>query len=178
MLVLAALAWSLPAMAATLSEDELIAQLSASDEGKVINALQKIEKEYPTGTKAIPAMKKLLSDDRIKVKRKAARVIGVIHADVTKDEIASICTLLKSSDADAVTDGLKALRGLKAPSAVPDLLPVLQNPKPNLVRDACRTLAVLGDKSVIPSIEPLLNSPNKAVVTDAQDAIFALKSKS
>jgi HEAT repeat protein len=178
MLVLAALAWSLPALAATLSEDELIAQLSASDEGKVINALQKIEKEYPTGTKAIPAMKKLLSDDRIKVKRKAARVIGVIHADVTQDEITSICTLLKSSDADTVTDGLKALRGLKAPSAVPDLLPVLKNPKPNLVRDACRTLAVLGDKSVIPSIEPLLSSPNKAVVTDAQDAIFALKSKS
>jgi HEAT repeat protein len=178
MLFLAALVLAPPVWAAPLSEDELVAQLSASDEGTVINALQKIEKEYPTGTKAIPAMKKLLSDDRIKVKRKAARVLGVIHADLSDAEIASICTLLKSPDADVVTDGLKALRGLKAPSAVPDILPVLKNPTPNVVRDACRTLAVLGDKSVIPSIEPLLNSPNKAVVTDAQDAIFALKSKS
>jgi HEAT repeat protein len=177
-LVLAVLTWSPPVLAAPLSEDELIAQLSSADEGKVINALQTLEKAYPTGTKAIPAMKKLLSDDRIKVKRKAARVIGVIHADVSQDEIASICTLLKSPDPDAVTDGLKALRGLTAPTAVPDILPVLKNPKPNVVRDACRTLAVLGDKSVIPSIEPLLNGPTKAVVTDAQDAIFALKSKS
>jgi HEAT repeat protein len=179
MLGLAILAISLPAFArAVMSEDELIAQLSSSDEKKVINALQDLEKQYPTGTNAVPAMKKLLTDDRIKVKRKAARVLGVIHADVNDADIAAICTLLKSPDTDTVTDGLKALRGLKAPSAVPEIVPVLKSPVPNLQRDACRTLAVLGDKSLIPSIEPLLQSPNKAVVTDAQDAIFALKAKS
>jgi len=179
MLVLAVFTLALPVFARTaLSEDELVAQLSSSDEKKVVDALQQLEKEYPTGTKAVPAMKKLLTDDRIKVKRKAARVLGVIHADLSDADIAAICTLLKSPDPEAVTDGLKALRGLKAPSAVPEILPLLKNPTPNVIRDACRTLAVLGDKSVIPDIEPLLNSPNKAVVQDAQDAIFALKAKS
>ncbi len=178
MLVLSFLALALPVLAAPLSEDELIAQLSSSDEKKVYDALQHLEKQYPTGTKALPAMKKLLADDRIKVKRKAARVLGVIHADLSDAEIASICTLLKSSDPEVLTDGLKALRGLKAPSAVPEILPVLKNPTPNVVRDACRTLAVLGDKSVIPDIEPLLKDPNPKVQQDAQDAIFALKAKS
>ncbi|HEY5296422.1 MAG TPA: HEAT repeat domain-containing protein [Verrucomicrobiae bacterium] len=178
-LVLAILTLALPAFArAKMNEDELIAQLSSSDEKKVYDALQNLEKQYPTSTTDLPAIKKLLTDDRIKVKRKAARVLGVIHADVSESDIAAICTLLKSPDPDTVTDGLKALRGLKAPSAVPEILPVLKNPTPNVVRDACRTLAVLGDKSVVPSLEPLLSSPNPKVQQDAQDAIFALKAKS
>ena len=64
------------------SEDELIADLASPKDSVVISALQNIERNYPTTTKALPAMKKLLADPRSKVKRKAARVLGVIHADV------------------------------------------------------------------------------------------------
>jgi HEAT repeat protein len=163
--------------AAPASEAELIANLASPKEGVVTESLQKIEKEYPTSTTALPTIKKLLTDPRPKVARKAARVLGSIHASVDQTDIDNICALLKSPDADEVTDGLKALRGLNAPSAVPQILPVLKSPTPNLVRDACRTLAVLGDKSVIPSIEPLLQDPNPKVQKDAQDAIFALKAK-
>jgi HEAT repeat protein len=164
--------------AAAASEESLIADLASPKEGVVTSALQKLEKEYPTSTTALPAIKKLLTDPRPKVQRKAARVLGSIHAPVDQTDIDNICALLKSPDVDEVTDALKALRGLNAPSAVPQILPVLKSPTPNLVRDACRTLAVLGDKSVIPSIEPLLKDPNPKVQKDAQDAIFALKAKS
>jgi HEAT repeat protein len=72
---------------------------------------------------------------------------------------------------------LKALRGLDAPSAVPEITPLLNHPNSHIVRDACRTLAVIGDKSLIPQIEPLLKNPEPAVQKDAQDAIVALKAK-
>jgi HEAT repeat protein len=163
--------------AAPASEASLIADLASPKEGTVVDALAKLEKEYPTSTNSFSTMKKLLTDPRPKVARKAARVLGVLHAPVDQTDIDNICALLKSPDADEVTDGLKALRGLNAPSAVPQILPVLKSSTPNLVRDACRTLAVLGDKSVIPSIEPLLKDPNTKVQKDAQDAIFTLKAK-
>jgi len=160
-----------------LSEDELIAQLSSTDASKVADALQKIEKQYPLTTKALPTIKGLLNDDRVKVKRKAARVLGSLHSEVSEADVKAICTLLSASDPETITDGLKALRGLKAPSAVPFILPVLDNPKVNVVRDACRTLAVLGDKSIVPKLEPLLQRPEPALQKDAQDAIYALKAK-
>jgi len=177
MLLLALLTFAFPALAKDMSESELIAQLASPTAGKVTDALQGLEKQYPTSTNGFAAMKKLLTDDRAKVRRKAARVLGVLHAEVDEANIQAICKLLKASDVDEVTDGLKALRGLKAPSAVPEILPVLKSPTPNLVRDACRTLAVLGDKSVIPSIEPLLKDPNAKVQADAQEAIYILKQK-
>jgi len=180
MLVLAVLAITLAPLllqASPPTEDELIVDLASPKVGVVINALQKIEKLYPTTTKALPAIKKLLSDPRPKVQRKAARVLGAINADVDSTDIQNICTLLKSADVDTVIDGLKALRGLKAQSAIPEILPLLKNVNKNVIRDSCRTLAVLGDSSLIPSIKPLLTYPDLAVQKDAADAISILKEK-
>jgi len=165
-------------MAAAKSEDQLIQDLASPVPGKVTDALQKLEKEYPTSTKALPVMKKLLTDSRPAVRRKAARVLGVLHADLDEQNIKDICAMLKASDPEEVIDGLKSLRGLKAPQAVHLIIPLLQSPTPNVVRDACRTLAVLGNKEPIASIEPLLNRKEPAIKKDAQDAIFALKAKS
>ncbi|HVU26410.1 MAG TPA: HEAT repeat domain-containing protein [Verrucomicrobiae bacterium] len=176
-LLLALAGFTLPAFAAEKSEDQLITDLSSPKESVVTSALQHLEKQYPTSTKALPAIKKLLGDSRDKVARKAARVLGSLHAQVSADDVAAICKLLKSSDTDTVIDGLKSLRGLNATSAVPEIVPLLKNPTVNIVRDACRTLAVLGDKSTIPSIEPLLKSSDPKIQKDAMDAIDALKRK-
>ena len=56
------------------------------------------------GTKALPTIKKLLTDSRVKVRRKAARVLGAVHAEVDQDDVKNICALLKSSDPEEVTD--------------------------------------------------------------------------
>jgi HEAT repeat protein len=182
MLILAFLAVTLAPLslqAAPKSEDELITDLGSTkdSDSAVISALQNIEKNYPTTTKALPAMKKLLTDPRDKVKRKSARVLGVIHADVDSTDIQNICELLKASDKREIMDGLIALRGLKAQSAIPQILPLLDNPDSNVKRDSMRTLAVLGDKSLIPKIQPLLTYPDLAVQKDAADAISILKEK-
>jgi len=177
-LMLALLALASPVLAKDKSEDELIADLASPNETKVTEALLQLEKHYPTSTKAVPTMKKLLTDSRVKVRRKAARVIGVLHAEVDQQDVKNICALLKSADPQEVMDGLKSLRGLKAPEAVAEILPLLKSPTPNVIRDACRTLAVLGGKDTIPSLEPLLKHPQANVQKDAQDAIFALRAKS
>jgi len=177
MLLLALFTLAFPAQAKEKTEEQLIQELASPNASKVADALQALEKQYPTSTNGFAAMKKLLTDDRAKVRRKAARVLGVLHAEVDEANIQAICKLLKSSDVDEMTDGLKALRGLKAPSAVPEILPLLKHPNSHIVRDACRTLAVLGNKETITSIEPLLNSPEAAVKKDAQDAIYILKQK-
>jgi HEAT repeat protein len=168
---------TLSLQAAPKSEDELITDLGSTKDSAVISALQNIEKNYPTTTRALPAMKKLLADPREKVKRKAARVLGVIHADVNSTDINNICELLKGSDKRVIMDGLISLRGLKAQSAIPQILPLLDNPDANVKRDSMRTLAVLGDSSLIPKIKPLLTYPDLAVEKDAADAISLLKEK-
>jgi HEAT repeat protein len=178
MLALTVLAFStIISSAAPPSEASLIADLGSPKEGKVTDALQHLEKDYPTSTNAFSAIEKLLADPRLKVQRKAARVLGSLHAPVSETDISSICTLLKSTDLDTITDGLKALRGLNAPSAVPDILPLLKHANSHIVRDACRTLAVLGNKDIIPQLELLLKSSEPAVQKDAQDAIVALRAK-
>jgi hypothetical protein len=159
------------------TEDQLIADLASPKEEVVADAMLKIEKQFPTSTKAIPEIKKYLGDDRARVRRKAARVIGVLHADVTSAEIKTICGLLKATDQREVMDGLIALRGLKAAEALPEILPLLNHAVPNVVRDACRTVAVLGGKEHIPLIEPLLKNADPKVQKDAQDALFVLKAK-
>ncbi len=159
------------------TEDQLIADLASPKEEVVADAMLKIEKQFPTSTKAIPEIKKYLGDDRAKVRRKAARVIGVLHADVTSAEIKTICGLLKATDQREVMDGLIALRGLKAAEALPEILPLLNHAAPNVVRDACRTVAVLGGKEHIPLIEPLLKNADPKVQKDAQEALFVLKAK-
>lgn len=168
---------ALPAFAAKKTEEEWIAQLASPDEGKVTSALQGLEKEYPESKTAQAAVIAKLKDPREKVHRKAARVLGAIHAPVDKKVLADITPLLKSPNKDAVIDGLKALRGLESKSTIPEILPLLQNPDENIKRDACRTLAEIGDASLVPKIEPLLNDPNKKVQQDAHDAIAKLKAR-
>lgn len=166
-----------PALAAKKTEEELIAILSSPDEGKVTSALQDLEKQYPESKTARAAVVSMLKDPREKVQRKAARVLGAIHAPVDKKILADITPLLKSPNKDAVVDGLKALRGLDSKSTIPEILPLLANKDENIKRDACRTLAVIGDVSLVPKIEPLLEDPNKKVQEDARDAIAKLKSR-
>jgi len=177
-LSLALLAAGSPVLANDKTEDQLIAELASPNEGTVTDALLKLEKQYPTSTKAFPTMKQLLKDRREKVRRKAARVLGVLHADVDEENLKDILALTKSSEPREIMDGLIALRGLKAESTVPDIVPFLKHAHPNVIRDACRTLAVLGNKDLIPQIEPLLNHPQAAVKKDAQDAIYKLRQKS
>lgn len=165
------------ALASKKTEEELIAILSSPDEGKVTSALQDLEKQYPDSKTAQAAVVSKLKDPREKVQRKAARVLGAIHAPVDKKVLADITPLLKSPNKDAVIDGLKALRGLDSKSTVPEILPLLANPDENIKRDACRTLAEIGDTSLVPKIEPLLADPNKKVQEDARDAIAKLKNR-
>jgi len=159
------------------TEDELIAQLGSAKEKEVISALQQMEKLYPASTSCQAAIKPLLADSRKPVARKAARVLGIMNAPVSDADLKNIATLLKSADKAEIIDGLKALRGLKAQSLIPEITPLLQNPNKNVVRDACRTLAVLGDKSLIPTLKPLLEVSDLAVQKDAADAIAILREK-
>ncbi len=170
-------ALALPLSASKKSEQDLVAQLSSNDEGKVTSALQGLEKEYPDSPVTKEQVVKFLKDPREKVHRKAARVAGALHMDLTPAQLGDITPLLDSPNKDTVVDGLKALRGLKAGSTIPKILPLLKSPDENIKRDACRTLSELGDKSLVPQIEPLLQDPNKKVREDARDAIGRLKVK-
>jgi HEAT repeat protein len=170
-------AFSVPALASKKTEEEWIAQLASADEGKVTSALQGLEKEYPESPTARAKIISMLKDPREKVQRKAARVLGAINAKVDAKVLADITPLLKSTNKDAVVDGLKALRGLDAASTVPQILPLLSSPDENIKRDACRTLADIADPSVISKIEPLLSDANKKVQEDARTAIAKLKMK-
>jgi len=176
-LLLAVLTVWWPLLASARTEDQLIQDLDSSDSGKVKSALGQLQKHYPTSPKSLSGIKKALKDSRSEVRRKAARALGSLHAEVDQTNIKDLCALLKASDLNEVEDGLKALRGLKAPEAVPSILPLLRHPSANIVRDACRTLAVLGNKDTIPSIEPLLKNAEPDVIKDAKDAISKLRSK-
>jgi HEAT repeat protein len=160
------------------TEDELIADLDAAKPQTVTSALLKLEKDFPTSPKGLPKIKALLKDPRPEVRCKAARVLGALHADMDQADLNNIYALLKAPDPKEVIEGLKALRGLKAPDAVPEILPLLKDSTVNVVRDACRTLAVLGNKDTIPAIEPLLQHSDPKVQKDAQDALFVLRSRS
>lgn len=168
---------TITAEAKAKTEEQLIAELDSPKEKVVFDAMAQLEKEYPASTAYHPKLKSLLTDNRVKIQRKAARVLGALHAEVSDTDLQNICALLAMDNRDAKMDGLKALRGLKSQSVVSKMTPLLQDSNANVVRDACRTLAVVGDKSVIPSIEPLLQSSDKKIQKDAQDAIFALKNK-
>ena len=167
---------TLPA-ATKLTEDQLIAELSGPNEDKVANAMLQLEKNYPTSTKMIPPIKKLLTDPREKVRRKAARVLGVLHTEVDATDLKNITAMFKAANPQEAMDALKALRGLKAESTLPEILPLLQNAHKGIVRDAIRTISSLGNKSHVPAIEPLLKHEDPAVKKDAADAIFTLQKK-
>ena len=164
--------------AATLTEDQVIAQLAGPDEDKVAKAMLDLEKQFPTSTKAFPAIKKLLIDPREKVRRKAGRVLGALHAEVDQTDLKNICAMFKPANPQETMDALKSLRGLKAGSTLPEILPLLQDAHLGILRDALRTVAALGNKSHVAAIEPLLKHADMKVQKDAQDAIFALKGKS
>jgi hypothetical protein len=158
-------------------ESRLIEALHSSKESVVTDALGQLERKYPDTTNFWPQVKPLVLDARLKVRCKAARVLGIMHADVNHDEIAALSSMLNSTQSGERNDALKSLRGLKASEAVPAIIPLLNDPKPGIVRDACRTLAVLGNRSTIEFITPLLQSSDVAVKADAEDAVFQLKSK-
>jgi HEAT repeat protein len=169
-----------PAPTQEQKEEQLIKDLASPDADKVQNALGDLESMYDKKldvTNSFPVIRSLLGDSREPVRRKAARISGIFHLQLTGAELKLVCAQLKASDWKEVQSGLKALRDLNVPSTVPDILPCLQHPVPGVVRDACRTLAVVANKDVIPSIQPLLNSPDNAVKKDAQDAIAKLQAK-
>jgi len=168
---------SLSVQAGPKTEEELIAALSSPKEKVVISSMQEMEKLYPTSTKCQDAIKPFLADNRKPVARKAARVLGIMNAPVSEADLKNIVALLKSADKSEIIDGLKALRGLKAQSTIPDITPLLQNKDKNVIRDAIRTLAVLGDKSLVPTIQPFMDFPDLAVQKDAADALAVLKQK-
>ena len=177
-LILAGLSLTAPrAFAAPPTEAKVVAELSSTKEATLIDGLADTEKYFPKSDACLPLARKCLADSRPKVVRKAAYVLGNIHADVSEEDLANICKLFDSKDKTDVIDALKGLRGLKAQSTIPKILPLLQNPDNNVKRDTCRTLKVLGDKSLIPSIEPLLKFPDDKVQQDAADAISVLKLK-
>src|SRR5882762_5621432 len=81
---------SLPAASKVKTEEELIAELAGPNEDKVASAMLEWEKRFPTSTKAFPAIKKLLTDSREKVRRKAGRVLGALHAEVDQTDLKNI----------------------------------------------------------------------------------------
>ncbi|HEV2691453.1 MAG TPA: HEAT repeat domain-containing protein [Verrucomicrobiae bacterium] len=164
------------------TEAELIQDLASTNSDRVItDAMTQLERRYDHGisvSNTYPALINLLSDNRSPVRRKAGRVLGVLHAPLSDADIKVLCRQLHASDWGEVQSAVKALRDLNATSAVPELVPLLQHPNSSVVRDTCRTLAVIGDQSVIPAIEPLMKNPKRSVAKDAQDAVVALKGKS
>src|SRR5437868_5357921 len=140
--------------AAEKTEAQLMADLDQPNADRVASTMLALEKQYPNSTNYHPKLKAFLKDSRPKVRRKAARVLGVVHADVNSENLKDIVTMTKSADPDEAIDALKALRGLKAAETIPDIKACLNSPTPNVIRDACRTLAVLGTKKDIPAIEP------------------------
>lgn len=171
------IAISFPTAAAEKSEADTIAALSDKNGDKVAAAMQEIEKKFPGSVEGLKKIKSMLGDERVKVRRKAARVVGTLHTDVTEAELKTIAELLKGKTPEEVIDGLKSLRGLKSQPVIPEIKALLTHATPNVIRDACRTLSEIGGKDLIPALEPLLNHANAAVKKDAQDAIFKLKNK-
>jgi len=175
---LALLAVAIPVMARQpKTEAQLVADLDSPKDKVVINAIQDIEKNYPASATGVARIKALLADPRQSVVRKAAWMLGTTHAEVNETDLKNIAALLDATEKPAVLDGLKSLRGLKAQSTIPKIIPLLQNPDLNIKRDSMRTLAVLGDKNLVPAIQPFLTFPDLAVQKDAADAITILKEK-
>lgn len=179
MVSLAAVALALGAGCATTgkSENDLVAALASPNQDTARAAIAELEARYPQSPTWQPAVRKMLADPREEVALKAVRVLGIVHAEVTDEDLKNITALFRASRPNVAMGALKGLRGLKAQSIIPQILPLLQNHNAGIVRDALRTLAVLGDSSLVPQIEPLLNHPNSAVKKDAMECVTALKAK-
>lgn len=169
---------TLPAQAAKLkTEDELIAELSGADGKKVAEAMLALERQFPTSTRTQGEIKKFLADSREAVRRKAGRVLGALHAEVSEADLKKIVDMLKATSNPEVMDALKSLRGLKAESALPQIVPLLKSADLGVIRDACRTVAMFGSMANVSDLEPLLQHADPKVQKDAQDAISTLKAK-
>ena len=94
------------------TEDELIADLASPKESVVTGAMLKLEKEHPTSTKWQPEVKKMLTDSRSAVRRKAGRVLGSVHAEVSEADLKNITAMFSATDPQEAMDALKSLRGL------------------------------------------------------------------
>src|SRR5690349_1770713 len=128
-----------PSFAAKLTtEDELIADLASPKESVVVDTMLKLEKQFPLSTKWHPEVKKMLTSNQPKVRRKAGRVLGVVHAEVSDADLKNITAMFKATDPQEVMDALKSLRGLKAQSTLPEVVALLKSPNPGIIRDACR----------------------------------------
>src|ERR1051325_4491571 len=115
------------ALPADPGEARMIAEMASNDPHKVLKALADLEEKQNPGTNAIGAARKLLSDPRPAVRKKAARVLGAIHAPLDQDEIKTICRMLKSYDPSEADDALKALRDLKVSEAIAEITPLLKS---------------------------------------------------
>lgn len=161
----------------TRATSDIVADLESPDAEVVVEALLDFERQHPGDATLLGHAKRLVTDHRPTVRRKAARVLGAINAAVEPQTVDQIARMLSAGDRDEVVDALKALRQLPAQRAVPGILPLLRRSDPHIVRDACRTLAVLADRTAIPAIEPLLRHPDEAVRRDAEAAIARLRAK-
>ena len=170
---------TVPAFAAKVkTEDELIADLASPKEAIVVETMLKLEKQFPLSTKWHPAVKKMLTSNQPKIRRKAGRVLGAVHAEVSDADLKNITAMFKAADPQEAMDALKSLRGLKAQSTLPEVVALLKSSNTGIIRDACRTVAELGNKSNVADIEPLLKHADTKVQQDAADAIHKLKAKS
>lgn len=172
---LAAAVAAAPGALGAKTSAQLLSELSSPREGVVTSALQELEDLHPEVAATDATVRALTKDPRPAVKCKAARVLGALHADVGADVIEAIASLLDANEPKTVLEGLKALRGLRASSTVPKMIPLLKSTDEHIPRDACRTLAVLGDASVIPQLESLLSSTNPKLRYDAYVAINAIR---
>lgn len=157
------------------AEAKLIVEMRAEDPRRVLNALDDLAAFPNPSTNVIGVARQLLTDPQPSVRKKAARVLGVMHVAYSADDLKAICRMLKSHDRGEVGVGLRVLRDLKAREAVLEVTPLLKSNHIGVLRDACRTLAVLGSKEQIPLIQPLLNHTDEAVQQDAKLAIAALE---
>ena len=162
------------------SEAYLIGMLSSHDLEEVYDALARLPEKYPDSTNAVRVISGMLGDS--KVRRQAARSLGHYRAELDVEHVRLILGLLHAYDPNEVMDGLKALRGLREPQPIVDLMvaqmiPLLKDKNDHVVRDTCITLAVHGNKDTIPHIEPLLTRIRWDVKKDATEAIAALRAK-
>lgn len=187
---------------ASPTESDYLEMLHSGDFQKMKEALHSLPLRYPNSTNAIAAIKQMLHNSHevsvteicttpgkstvsyvrhippTMIARLTARALGNYHATATDADLDVIFDqLIGSHVTDTAMDGLKALRGMNVPQAVPRLLPLLEDGNKHVVQDTLRTLAVLGDESLIPRIEPLIHSPIIYVAGDARDAINKLKMK-
>src|SRR4051794_19085955 len=89
------------------TEEQVIQELNGPNPDKVADAMLQLEKQYPTSTTALPTLKKMLTDPRPKVRRKAGRVLGALHAEVNETDLKNICAMLKAADTQEQMDALK-----------------------------------------------------------------------